>query len=295
MRTVLVAGATGTLGRHTVRVLKERGFSVRALGRRRAVLDAVSPDEAVQADLTQPVALGGICHGIDAVISCAGASMNLNDLGDRRSFTAVDHLGNRNLLREAERAGVSRFIYVSLHGADQLLHTEYARAHEQFVAELQNSGLSYTVVRPTGYFGFFGEILRMAQKGRGLVLGSGTVCTNPVHEADVAEVCATALENGEGEIDVGGPDTYARSEIAELAFEVAGRPAKLTRVPLPLMRALSAPLRLINPRVHALMHFGIEVSKIDAVAPAIGTQRLRPYFEELVGSRPTSVEAVATT
>jgi uncharacterized protein YbjT (DUF2867 family) len=290
-QTVLVAGATGALGRHVVRTLNDRGHHVRALGRRRAVLDTLPADETVQADLTDPATLGGLCQGVDAVISCAGASMKLDVFGDRRSFTAVDYLGNRNLLREAKRAGVGRFVYVSLHGADRLLRTEYARAHEQFVAELEASGLAFTVVRPTGYFSFFAEILRMAQKGRGLVLGSGMVRTNPVHEADVAEVCVEALQSNEREIAVGGPETYTRIEIVELAFAVAGSTAKLTRVPLPLMRVLSAPLRLINPRVHGLMHFGIEISAIDAVAPAVGTRRLRPYFEELAGSRNMEAES----
>lgn len=285
MRNILVAGATGALGQHIVRTLKERGLFVRALGRNRAVLDTLPADEALRVDLTKQGTLTGICEDMDAVISCAGASMSLHDFRDRNRFTAVDFRGNHNLLEQARGAGISRFVYVSLHGADRLLHTEYARAHEQFVAELERSGLAHTVVRPTGYFAFLAEILSLAQKGRGLVFGSGAARTNPVHEADVARVCVDALDGEEREIAVGGPETFSRSEIVEIAFEVAGRPPRLTRVPPWMMRVFAAPLRLINPRIHALMNFGIEVSAIDAVAPAVGNRRLRPYFEELVSDR----------
>jgi uncharacterized protein YbjT (DUF2867 family) len=292
---ILVAGATGTLGRHVVRSLKEHGHTVRALARSGAALAQVSADEIAPADLVDADALAGVCRDVDAVISCAGASLSLNGFGRRRGFMAVDHAGNRNLLREARREGVARFVYVSLHGADRLMHTEFARAHECFVEELARSGLAHTVVRPTGFFAFLVEVLKLAQHGRGLVIGDGAARTNPVHEADVAGACVRALQGGEQEMEIGGPETFTRSEIVALALEVAGKRARITRVPSGLMRMVSAPLRPVNPRIHALLHFGIEVSSIDMVAPAVGTRRLRPYFEALVGggAAPRDADAAA--
>src|SRR6185436_20632734 len=87
------------------------------------------PDVAV-ADLTDPASLANVCDGVDAVISCAGASMNINDFSDRKSFQDVDYRGNLNLLIEAKRACVQKFVYVSLANAGELLQTEYAAAHE---------------------------------------------------------------------------------------------------------------------------------------------------------------------
>ena len=110
-------------------------------------------------DLVQPATLEGLCEGQDAVVSCAGAVMQLGNWSDRRSFTEVDYGGNSNLLREAERAGVAKFVYVSLHSAQRFLGTEYARAHESFVGNLNRSKIAHTIVRPTGFFGFFREIL----------------------------------------------------------------------------------------------------------------------------------------
>ena len=281
-RRILVAGATGTLGRAAVRQLKAQGDFVRGLGRFVPTLRPLPLDETFEGDLTNPESLEGCCDGVDTVLSCAGASMRLDTWGDRVSFTAVDFAGNRNLLAEAQRAGVGRFVYVSLHAAERLLRTEYARAHEGFVALLRSSGLPFTVIRPTGFFGFFGEILRMAQKGQGVVIGSGAVRTNPIHEDDVAAVCAEAVRGGESEISAGGPGTFTRREIVELAFDVAGKTPRVRSVPPWLFRGLIAPVRPLNPRIHALMAFGAAVSTIDVVAPAVGKRDLRTYFHSLL-------------
>lgn len=281
MRKVLVAGATGTLGRAVVRRLKEQGHWARGLGRSVPRLRGLPLDETFEGDLTNPESLRGCCDGVDAVLSCAGASMQITDLGDRRSFESVDFAGNRNLLAEARRAAVGKFVYVSLHAADRLLATEYARAHERFVALLRESGLPSTVVRPTGFFSVFGEVLHMARKGRGVLIGSGEARTNPVHEADVAAVCVEALDRQDAETAVGGPEVMSRRRIAELAFEVLGTQPRILSIPPWMFHTLVAPARLWNRRLHALMVFGAAVSVVDVVAPAVGQRDLRSYFREL--------------
>ena len=109
---VLVAGSTGYLGQHVVRELHARGHQVRALVRSPAKLDPVrdAVDETHQADATDPDALAGCCDGADAVFSSIGL------MGKSSKFTCwqVDYAANRNLLEEARRAGVKKFIYTSV-------------------------------------------------------------------------------------------------------------------------------------------------------------------------------------
>ncbi len=279
MQKVLVAGATGQLGRHVIRELKQRGYHVRSLVRSTKVNDT-GADEAVQADLTRVETLDGVCADMDAVISCAGASMNINSFGNRQTFNQVDWQGNANLLAEARKRQLQKFVYVSLAGGQALRHVEYADAHERFGEALQTSGLPYTVIRPTGFFGFLLEILKFAQKGRGLVVGDGHVRTNPIHEAEVARACVEALTGAEKDLAIGGPEVFTRKEITELAFDVLQRPPRLMNVSPGVFKALISPLKLINPRIHALMDFGIAVTQVDCVAPAYGQQRLRDYFTE---------------
>lgn len=216
---------------------------------------------------------------MDAVISCAGASMNIKSR-ERASFRKVDHQGNLNLLGEARRAGVGKFVYVSLFGAQGLLKTEYAEAHEQFVENLVGSGLRYAIVRPTGFFSMFNEILAMARGGRGVIFGDGDARTNPIHQDEVAASCVEALTNDSLELPIGGPDVLTRREIVELAFAVTGRPVKIHRVPPFVVRAAVPLLRMLNPRVGALIEFGVEVSTVECLAPLHGRMHLRDYFRQ---------------
>ena len=283
MRTVLVAGATGHLGAHVLSQLDALGYRTRALVRdpARARRLRTPPHEVVTGDLLRPASLRGACDGADALVSCAGASMRLGGLGDRASFGAVDDRGNRALLDEAVRAGVRKVVYVSVFGAAELAHTEYVAAHERFVGALDRSGIAHAVVRPTGYFSVFAEFLAMARRGRAMLIGDGEVRTNPVHEADVAAACVASLRDDRREIPIGGPDVLTRRRIAELAFEALGRAPRITSVPPSLFSAINALVAPINPRLHVLVEFGVEVSRRDMIAPAVGERRLEAHFAEL--------------
>jgi uncharacterized protein YbjT (DUF2867 family) len=285
--TVLVAGASGRLGRHLVRELARRGWRIRALTRDPARLRGLvePPHEVVAGSILEPASLSTACEGADVVLSAAGGSLAL-DLSDRRpTYMEVDFAGNANLLEQARAAGVVRFVYVSLHGARQLIRTEYAAAHERFVAALAASGVPYTVVRPTGFFGVFGEFLSMAARGRALLVGDGSTHTNPIDERDLAPICADAIDADEREIAVGGPKVYTRRRIAELAFEAVGRPPRILSIPPWALATAGATVRPISPRLHALIAFGLAASELDLVAPPHGTRTLPAYFAELASAR----------
>jgi uncharacterized protein YbjT (DUF2867 family) len=285
MKRVLVAGAGGRLGAALVQELKGRGYPTRALVRDPArAPEPTAAHQVFAADARQPEALRGACEGVGVVISALGASLQLGRTRESgATFHDVDYRANLNLLAEAQRAGVRKFVYVSLHGAEGMRGLGYVDAHEEFVAALSASGLDYTVIRPTGFFYVFEEIYRMAQKGRVVIIGDGSARTNPVHEADVASECADAVECGGHEVSIGGPETYTRREIAELAFNVAGRRPRITSVPPALMRAALLPLRLFDRRLYDFFDFGVAVSTRDVVAPPAGRTSLRRHFRKLAG------------
>jgi uncharacterized protein YbjT (DUF2867 family) len=278
MNKILLAGATGSLGLLVARELKSKDYFVRAITRQPARLDPLNLDETIRADLTDPASLQTVCEGVDGIMSCAGASMNVGNFSDKKSFYDVDYQGNLNLLEQAKKAGVKKFVYVSLAGADKLRHTEYADAHEKFVEALQSSGLSYCIVRPTGFFAFLLELLTFAKRGFGVVIGDGSCKTNPIHEGDVAKACTQALTTNQTEIVVGGPDVLTRKETSVMAFEALGKKPRLMRVSPAMFKAMIAPLELTNKRIYALMDFGIAVTQIDCVAPVYGTHCLKDYF-----------------
>ncbi len=192
MKRVLVAGATGYLGEFVAKEFKRRGHFVRALARSREKLDHLqgSLDEIVAAEVTRPETVAHICDGIDVVFSSIGITRQKDGL----TFRDVDYQGNMNLLQAARRAGVTKFIYVSVLNGPRLRSLDIVDAHEAFVDELKASGINYAVLRPSGYFSDMGEFLEMARKGRVFLVGRGRNRTNPIHGADLAKSCVDAME-----------------------------------------------------------------------------------------------------
>ncbi len=286
-RTVLVAGATGYLGRHLTHALQEAGWRVRVLVRDASKLAEPGPalaptlephaHEVWEGDVTKPATLRGSCTGVDAVISTVSMMSDKGPL----TWDDVDHQGNRNLLDEAQSAGVRKMCYVSVFNAERMLDIPMVRAHEAFVTDLVASGLNYTVIRPTGYFSDMGAILDMAKRGRIYLLGNGRNAGNPIHGADLAEFCISTLDGASGAFDVGGPETMTMEEIATLAFRVAERPARVTRIPLPVASVGVSLYSGINRKRADLARFFIRSSSMDFQAPPFGSRRLADHFREL--------------
>lgn len=143
------------------------------------------------------------------------------------------------------------------------------------------SGLSHTVVKPTGIFGAFAEFVTMARKGPVPVIGSGTAQTNPVHERDVAEVIIRSLNSAPQTVEVGGPDVLTRREIVELSFRtIESRPRPLA-MPAWFMSLVAGIFRLFHPRMSEFLRFVILASTNPCVAPQVGTRHLAPYLSQV--------------
>ncbi len=278
MKRVLVAGATGYLGGFVAREFKKRGYWVRALARSPDKLNSLqdSLDEIVQGQVTQPDTLEHVCDGIDLVFSSVGITKQKDNL----TFRDVDYQGNVNLLEVARRAQVKKFIYVSVLNGPNLLHLDIVKAHEDFVAVLQSSGVDYAVLRPTGFFSDMGEYLSMAKKGRVYLFGSGENSINPIHGADLAVACVDAVDAATPEIDVGGPEVLTHRQIAELAFAALGKPPRVSSVPLWMVKPAVALTKLFSRHQGELLAFLTTAMSIDSVAPKFGTRRLEDHFRE---------------
>lgn len=279
---VLVAGATGYLGGFVAREFKSRGHFVRALARSPGKLDSMKDqlDDIVKAEITVPGSLKQVCDGIDVVFSSVGITKQKGKL----TFKDVDYQGNKNLLDAARSAGVKKFIYVSVFNGPSLLHLDIVKAHEDFVNELKASGMNYAVIRPTGYFSDMGEVFNMAAKGRVYLFGPGTNRVNPIHGADLAAVCADAMEGERQEIDVGGPEVYTWRKIAEIAFAALERPAKISAIPTWVARGAVGAAKIFSRHQGELLAFFTEMATSDVVAPAVGSRTLKAHYEELAES-----------
>ena len=287
-RHVLVAGATGYLGKFVALEFKRRGYWVRALTRSAQRLEDAGPftapgiaaeevDDVFVGEVTKPETLNGLFDGIDVVFSAVGISRQRDGL----SFEQVDYQANRNLLDAAQCAGVAKFVYVSMLGEDQIAELAITKAHEKMVADLRASGLDHAIVRPSGYFSDMGAVLDMAKRGRVLLIGDGDNHFNPIFGGDLAEVCVDAAEGDAREVEAGGPDNLTQREVAELAFDVLGKPAKITVIPMWLARGVAGFIGLLSTQFGDLAEFIVTAGEVDAVAPARGKTTIRSYFEQL--------------
>ena len=113
---VLVVGGTGTLGRQIARRALDAGHQVRCMVRtpRKAAFLQEWGCELTRGDLLEPDSLDYALEGMDAVIDASTSRPN-----DPRSIYETDWDGKLNLLRACERAGVKRFVFLSLLGAHQ--------------------------------------------------------------------------------------------------------------------------------------------------------------------------------
>jgi uncharacterized protein YbjT (DUF2867 family) len=237
-------------------------------------------DEVVAADALYPKSLANTLARVEIVFSCVGASV-LPNWGDRRPYSAVDTPANLNLLEQARASHVRRFVYVSVCHPPQMASLNYIRAHAEVEKALEASGLDHAILRPTGFFGALATLVEMARKGPLPVLGAGEARSNPIHEEDLAEFCAAAIEGGPRVQEVGGPQVLTRRQMSEAAFEALGRAAAFRSAPLSVARLAGTLLLPFNPRLGHLVRFVVEVSARDVIAPCLGTQRLADYFKQV--------------
>ncbi|MEU9286571.1 SDR family oxidoreductase [Streptomyces sp. NPDC048275] len=219
--TVLVVGATGSIGRLVVAEAIARGHTVRALVRDHAKGAQVLPTDAelVVGDVTRPETLPEAVAGADAIVLTLGSF----GTGDSSPET-VDYAGVRNVLTALDgqrpRVALMTSIGVTGRGSAYGHLLEWKRRSERLV---RASGLTYTIVRP-GWFDMNGPDEQRLVFLQGDRRRSGSPADGVVARAQIARVLVAALT---------APEAAGRT--FELVAQQGGAPGDLA----PLFAALA--------------------------------------------------------
>ena len=282
---ILLAGATGYLGQYILAALLREEYPTRIVVRNKSKLSPALLThpllEVVEAEVTQPDTLRGVCKGVHKVISTVGITRQKDGL----TYEQVDFQANKNLLDEALREEVRKFIYVSVFKGEAMRHIAIGAAKERFVDTLKASGLDYCIIRPSGFYSDMAFFFKMAKKDI-ILFGKGQYAMNPIHGEDLAEVCVAQLERYEREVNVGGAEVFTQTEMARLAFEVLDKPANISYLPDWVRRLILKMGKYLLPKsIYGAMEFVLTIMAMDVVAPMqVGKHRLKAFFESINSS-----------
>lgn len=313
-RRVFVLGATGTIGRATVRALVRRGHDVVCFIRPRAgVGGRLTPDESARllvgaavrfGDVTDPVSLareGFRGERFDALVSCLASRT-----GAPMDAWAIDYQAHVHALAAARSAGVSQVVLLSAICVQKPV-LAFQRAKLAFERELIESGLTYSIVRPTAFFKSLSGQVERVKRGKPFLLfgdGSLTAC-KPIGDDDLGAYLADCLEaesRRNSVLPIGGPGgAITPRQQGEHLFALLGRPPRFKHLPVALLGAIIGMLSVAGRVVPALadkaelarigryyamesmLVFDPETGRYDAAAtPSTGTQTLFDYYQALV-------------
>jgi divinyl chlorophyllide a 8-vinyl-reductase len=311
---VCLLGATGTIGRATLRVLIGRGHEVVCFVRSRADRGG-SPDHdgngavwegatARIVDISSPASIardGFQGERFDAVISCMASRT-----GAPKDAWAIEYRAHADLLAAAQDAGISHFVQLSAICV-QKPFLAFQHAKLAFEAALIESGVRYSIVRPTAFFkSLSGQIDRVRRGKPFLVFGNGllTAC-KPISDNDLAAYLADCLEDERRwnrVLPIGGPgDAITPRQQGEFLFSHLGRPPVFRSVPVAMLDVIIGALGLFAPissglaekaelarigryyATESMLWLNPETGAYDAAAtPSTGAETLFDYYSSVI-------------
>lgn len=231
---ILVTGGTGVVGSATLDELLSNDHRVRLLSRN-AEVDAKrwSGVEAFDGDVSDAASIEGAADGCDAVLHIAGVVVD-----DDALLTSINVGGTRNLVGEAGRAGVKRFVFLSSLGCEEGA-SSYHRSKREAENIVRESALDWTIVRPGNVYGpgddVITKLLKLLRTLPALpIIDDGEQPFQPIWHEDLARALSATLARNDlrGQtLDLSGDEVTSMTDLIDRLAAITGRDP--IRVPLP--------------------------------------------------------------
>jgi NADH dehydrogenase len=191
-------------------------------------------------DLGNPASFRHALRGVDTVVHLAAAIRDQDDA----SIEELNGMATLRLLRAAERAGVKRFLFYSTLGASRHSPFRFFRAKALAEQAVRESPIESVVFAPSIIYSPGDPWLRLLERMSWLpampVSGDGESLYQPIWADDAAAVTMAVLNgrgNGDGPIELAGPETLSHDQIIKTVLRSLGRRRRLLHVPLPVVHA----------------------------------------------------------
>lgn len=320
-RRVLLFGATGTIGQATAQALVRQGYDVTCLIRpTKGQNSAGKPNllypflkgaqiRFVDVSDSSSILANGFCgERFDVIVSCLASRT-----GSPKDAWKIDYQAHANILECAKKMQVGQMILLSAICVQKPL-LAFQQAKLAFEKLLINSGLNYSIVRPTAFFKSLSGQIKRVQSGKSfLIFGDGQLTScKPISDHDLGEYLVSCINNSALHyqiLPIGGPGKAVTPlQQGEKLFELLGKTPKFSKVPIGLMSVIISILSILGSIIPSLKEKA-ELAKIgryyatesmlvlnpltgqydEKLTPSTGSQTLFEFYEELVTNK-TSID-----
>ena len=243
---ILITGATGYIGRHLVTRLVSQGERPRCLVRNSNSAKnnlPVDKVDLVQGLTTQPASLNAAVQGVDTIVHTAFITADHKALRSNY-YNETNVNGTSNLIEAAKTAGVKRVVEISGLGTKPDKPGSYMQGRYLAEKMLIDSGLDYTIIRPSVLFGKDASFIKgLADLVRTMpvlpLIGGGRTLFQPIYVEDVITVIIKVLENPAGTngkiYTIGGPAYYSFTQVFNELTRVMHKNRLKVYAPTPLI------------------------------------------------------------
>jgi uncharacterized protein YbjT (DUF2867 family) len=280
--TVAITGALSYTGKYATRLLLDRGYRVRTLThhpyRPNPFGDRI---QILPYHFDQPAELRRSMEGATTLINTYWVRF---PRGGSTFEAAVRN--SRTLIDCAKDAGIRHIVHVSIANPSLDSPLAYYKGKAQVEQALTNSGLSYSILRPTVIFGaediLINNIAWFVRRFPAFAIpGDGRYGIRPIYVEDMARLLVDAATQNENSIrDAVGPETFAFEDLLRLIAQRTGRSIRLLHIP----KAMSYLATLLTGWVLGDVvltwqeYEGLMCNLLESNAPAAGCTKLSDWL-----------------